>query len=237
MLPYRIHIFRGQIPTSLFLAMTLATFLLASSSHHAPFQSICSQLHNLYKMESALKTPLIKLPQWIPSAFQEKYFLPALPPTPPALTKLLCFLTAPFIPACFMLHLKTCHLSGKWCILQDQLWGCPQVLGVFPKTPPAPNLFISWSHLVPISHSTLSSHFLVMLCSFLALDFCTSFSYCLTLSSIPLSKTIHFSKFNLKSVSSPVTPPYFERTELTASFFKLALNLCTHLSYRPSHTL
>lgn len=112
----------------------------------------------------------------------------------------------------------------------------PQVLGVFPKTPPAPNLFISWSHLVPISHSTLSSHFLVMLCSFLALDFCTSFSYCLTLSSIPLSKTTHFSKFNLKSVFS-VTPPYFERTELTSSLFKLALNLCTHLSYRPSHTL
>ena len=202
--------------------MTFTTFLLASSSHHAPFQSICSQLCNLYKMESAFKTPLIKRLQWIPSAFQEKYFLPALSPTPPALTKLLCFLAAPFIPACFMRHLKTRHLSGKWCILQDRLWGCPQALGVFPKTPPAPNLFMSWSHLVPISHGTLSSHFLVMLCSSLALDFCTSFSYCLTLSSVPLSKTTHFSKFNLKSVFSPVTPPYFERTELTSSLFKLA---------------
>lgn len=94
-------------------------------------------------------------------------------------------------PHCFthpsMLHAppqSTCHL----------LWGYSQILGIFPKTLPAPDPFISWSYLVPISHSTLSSHFLVILCSLLALDFCTFF--------LLINSPFHFSQKRLIFQSS-----------------------------------
>lgn len=71
-----IHIFGGRIRTLSILDMTLVSvltgFLLMS---YSPVNYVI-----FHKMESASKTPLINLLQWVPSAFQEKYFLPALSP-------------------------------------------------------------------------------------------------------------------------------------------------------------
>lgn len=94
---------------------------LVTSSHHAPFQSFCSQPHDLYKMKSDSKTPFIRLFKESHLSFRKntlyQHYLPHLLAMLHAF-----FLKPPHIWAGFT------HLSGKLCILQDQLWHYSQVL-------------------------------------------------------------------------------------------------------------
>lgn len=153
-------------------------------------------------MKSDSKTPLIKIncvsESHLPSG---KHSAPVLPSTPPGHAESLCFLLPPVYLG--MLHTppqNTLHLPGKLCLSRDQLWAFPQVLQIFLKAPPAPNLFICWYYLVTISHRIFSSHLAFILCSLLPLLLHIFLLLSDRLSSIPLSKHTHFSKSSLMSV-------------------------------------
>lgn len=115
-------------------------------------------------MKPDAKIPLMTLLQWGPSAFQEKQSSAALPSTSPGHAKLLSLLTAQTW-ARFTLHLKTHSLIWQTVPFNISSGAIPRSYEHFLRFP---SLFISWTHLVLVSHSTFSSHFVTILNSFSA---------------------------------------------------------------------